>query len=87
MTSTGGQNKGDANLYITVRVTFSWSPNVCYTLGWLVEAPARAVLPGLSPKVGPRLLLAGVIFSLCAISAPALCWGGYFVLHGVRLLR
>jgi hypothetical protein len=61
--------------------------NICYTFGWLVEAPARAVAPGLTPKLGPRLLLAGLIFSLCIISLPAVFWCGYFVLHVLDVVK
>src|SRR5438874_13808986 len=42
--------------------------NICYTFGWLVEASARAVAPRLTAKLGPRLLLAGLIFTFCIIS-------------------
>jgi hypothetical protein len=46
--------------------------NLCYTLGWLVEAPARALLPRLTPKFGRRLLLIGLVFSLLFITIPFL---------------
>lgn len=61
--------------------------NICYTFGWLVEAPARAVAPGLTPKLGPRLLLTGLIFSFCVISLPAVFWGGYFILHVIGVVK
>ncbi|HZZ45073.1 MAG TPA: hypothetical protein VFE58_19205 [Tepidisphaeraceae bacterium] len=61
--------------------------NICYTLGWLVEAPVRLVAPGLTPKLGPRLLLMGLIFSCCMISLPALFWGGYFILHALGIVK
>ena len=61
--------------------------NICYTFGWVVEATARAVMPRLSPKLGPRLLLAGLAFSLCVISLPAVFWGGYFLLHALGIVK
>jgi hypothetical protein len=61
--------------------------NVAYTLGWMVEAPARAAVPNLSPKFGPRLLMLGLAFSFCVISLPALFWGAYRCLQIVRLIK
>jgi len=55
--------------------------NICYTFGWLVEAPARALAPGLTPKLGPRLLAAGLVFTFCAIGLPAVFWAGRFLVH------
>jgi hypothetical protein len=61
--------------------------NICYTLGWLVEVAARALTPGLSPKLGPRLLMAGLAFSLCIISLPAVFWVGYVCLRVVGVVK
>lgn len=61
--------------------------NICYTLGWIVELPARFLCPSLSPKLGPWLLKVGLCFSLFVISIPALCWGGYHVLQLVHVIR
>ena len=61
--------------------------NICYTLGWLVEAPARGLFPQLSPRFGPRLLMLGLGFSLCVISLPAVFWAGYRVLQIIHVLR
>ena len=61
--------------------------NICYTFGWLVEVSARAVAPGLTPKLGPRLLLAGLSFSFCIISLSAVFWGGYFILHAIGVVK
>jgi hypothetical protein len=61
--------------------------NIFYTLGWLVEAPVRAVVPGLTPKLGPRLLLAGLVFSFCLISLPAAYWSGYFIAHVLGIMK
>ncbi|HEY2585231.1 MAG TPA: hypothetical protein VGI81_05655 [Tepidisphaeraceae bacterium] len=46
--------------------------NVCYTLGWLVEAPVRVLFPKLTPKFSPRLLLIGLLVSVFVITLPLL---------------
>src|SRR4051812_19264229 len=61
--------------------------NVCYTFGWLVEAAVRIAAPAASPKLGPRLLLAGLIFSFCVISLPAVFWLGYVCLKALGIIR
>lgn len=61
--------------------------NLCYTLGWLVEAPARVLAPRLTPKLGPRLLLIGLAFSLLVISLPAVFWLGYACVQAMGLLK
>ena len=50
--------------------------NACYTLGWLVEIPVRAMFPGMQPRerIGPRLMKAGVGLSLIGASLPAVIW-------------
>lgn len=54
--------------------------NVCYTLGWLVETSARALAPRLTPKLGPRLLFIGLVFSLIVVtSIPILLAATLFV--------
>lgn len=58
--------------------------NLLYTLGWLVEAPVRLVVPSLSPRLGPTLLTLGMGFGLFLFSIPALFWVGYCVLQLVR---
>lgn len=60
--------------------------NLCYTLGWLVEAPARAISMDMTPKLGPRLLLGGLIVSFCIISAPPVFWLGYICLQALGLI-
>ncbi len=61
--------------------------NLCYTLGWLVEAPARKLSPSLSPGFGPRLLKLGLGLSAFLISVPAVLWGGYRLLQLAHVLR
>jgi hypothetical protein len=58
--------------------------NICYTLGWLVEVPARLANPELSPNFGPLLMKLGLGFSFCVISIPAVFWVGYRCLQLLR---
>jgi len=47
--------------------------NLLYTLGWLVEVPARLLRPGLSPRFGQLLLKMGhrpVVLSARELSSP-----------------
>jgi hypothetical protein len=55
--------------------------NIAYTLGWLVEVPARLLIPDLTPRFSARLLMLGFAFSFELISIPAAYWGGYRVLQ------
>ena len=59
--------------------------NLCYTLGWLVEVPARLLIRALTPGFSPLLLKAGVVLSVALMSIPAVAWGGYHVLQLVGL--
>eukprot|EP00456_Euglypha_rotunda_P013451 TRINITY_DN1403_c0_g1_i12.p1 TRINITY_DN1403_c0_g1~~TRINITY_DN1403_c0_g1_i12.p1 ORF type:complete len:158 (-),score=13.81 TRINITY_DN1403_c0_g1_i12:241-714(-) len=61
--------------------------NVLYTLGWLVEAPVRLVIPNLPPRVGPTLLKLGMGLGLFWISIPAIFWGGYRILQLVQVVQ
>jgi hypothetical protein len=61
--------------------------NICYTLGWLVELPARLANPKLSPRFGPMLMKLGLGFSFCVITCPAMLWVGYRCLQLVRALH
>jgi hypothetical protein len=51
--------------------------NMFYTLGWLVEVPARSFMPGLSPRFGAFLLKLGLGLGLALITVPAAFRGGY----------
>lgn len=55
--------------------------NFLYTLGWLVEVPARIFKPDLSPRFGPLLLKLGIGLGMFLITLPAACWGGYRLLQ------
>jgi hypothetical protein len=61
--------------------------NALYTLGWLVEVPARRMIPELSPRFGPRLLMLGLGLGVFLISIPAVLWLGIRSLQVVGLLR
>jgi len=60
--------------------------NVLYTLGWLVEVPARLIEPRLSPRFGPFLLMTGLALGLFLISLPAAFWGTSRILQMIRVL-
>jgi 4-amino-4-deoxy-L-arabinose transferase-like glycosyltransferase len=55
--------------------------NLCYTAGWFVEAPLRALAPRLTPRFGPVLFGVGLGFSLLLVAAPGIWWGVYRVLQ------
>ena len=59
--------------------------NLLYTLGWLVEVPARHLVPGLSSRFGPMLLKLGLGLGLLLITMPAVFWGSYRLLQLVRI--
>ena len=61
--------------------------NLCYTLGWLVDAPLRLIRPSLSPRFTPLLFRLGLGFSLFVISLPAVLWGGYRLLQLLHVAR
>lgn len=57
--------------------------NAFYTLGWLVELPARSVVAGLPSWFGPFLLVLGIGLSMFLITIPAAYWVGYLLLQVV----
>lgn len=61
--------------------------NAAYTLGWLVEVPARLVRPNLSSDYGPRLLKLGLGFGMVLITLPAALWTGISLLHAVGAIK
>jgi hypothetical protein len=64
-----------------------FAANICYTAGWLVDAPLRVVRPAIRPQFSPWLFRFGLGFSLFIISIPAVFWGGYRVLQLMHVLR
>lgn len=61
--------------------------NVLYTLGWIVEVPARLLVPTLSPAFGPLLLKLGLGLGVLLITLPAAFWGGYRLLQLVGIAQ
>jgi hypothetical protein len=61
--------------------------NICYTAGWLVDAPLRLIFPAISPRFTPLLFQLGLYFSLVVISYPAVYWSGYRVLQVLNVLH
>jgi hypothetical protein len=61
--------------------------NVCYTLGWLIDAPLRVFFPSLSSRFTSRLFLLGLGFSLIVVSFPAVYWSSYRVLQLVHVIQ
>jgi hypothetical protein len=59
--------------------------NLLYTLGWLVEVPARIVVPGLSARFGPCLLIVGIALAVALITLPAALWTAFRVLQWVGM--
>ena len=55
--------------------------NMLYTLGWLVEIPARSLLPGLPLSFGPVLLRVGLALGLFFSTLPAAFWVAYRLLQ------
>ena len=45
--------------------------NICYTAGWLVDAPLRFFVPSLSSRFTLWLFILGIAFSIFVISLPA----------------
>jgi len=52
--------------------------NVCYTGGWMAELVLRPLFRR-SPKLGPTVLIAGLVLSHVVIFLPSTFWGGYLV--------
>jgi hypothetical protein len=61
--------------------------NVCYTLGWLVEAPVRLFLGARSPELGPAMLKTGLAFSAFVFALPVVLSVGYLCLRALGVVR
>jgi len=61
--------------------------NALYTFGWLVEVPARLLVPDLTPRFGPLLLRLGMGLGLALISLPAVFWAGFRFLQMIGLAK
>ena len=49
--------------------------NICYTAGWLLDAPLRLIFPTLNSRFTSWLFTLGFVFSVLLVSFPALYWG------------
>jgi hypothetical protein len=65
-------------------ILFPVAINVCYTLGWLVEAPLRSLVRRPLRNLGPALFSTGLAFSLLVVTAPAAYWIGVLLGHLLR---
>ena len=81
ITTSGHLQPGEDAVEPIVLLAAPFGINVLYTLGWLVEVPARIFIPGLSPGFGPLLLKLGLWLGLSLITLPAAFWGGYRLLQ------
>ena len=74
--AAGGLKPGEDAVEPLALMFAPFAINACYTLGWLVELPLRAVFPGteVRDRLGPRLMKLGVGLSLFAASLPAVLW-------------
>lgn len=61
--------------------------NALYTVGRLVEVPARLLRPNLPSDYGPRLLKLGLGFGMVLITLPAALWTGISLLHAVGAIK
>jgi hypothetical protein len=61
--------------------------NICYTAGWLVDAPLRFCKPSLTPRFTSRLFILGFAFSLIVVSLPAVYWASYRLLQLVHIIH
>ena len=79
--ASGRLQPGEDAVEPIVLLAAPFSINLLYTLGWLVEVPARLLNPDLSPGFGPLLLKMGLGLGLFLITLPAAFWGGYRLLQ------
>lgn len=81
ITTSGHLQPGEDALEPLALLAAPFGINLLYTLGWLVEIPARLLVPGLSSRFGPLLLKLGVGLGLFLITMPAAFWSGYCLLQ------
>jgi hypothetical protein len=61
--------------------------NICYTAGWLLDAPLRLIFPTLNSRFTSWLFTLGFAFSVLLVSFPALYWGAYRLLQLLHVLH
>ena len=87
ITASGHLKPGEDAVEPMALLAAPFGVNLCYTLGWLVEVPARTLSPSLSPRFSPLLLKLGIGLSIFLISIPAVFWGGYRLLQLAHVLQ
>ena len=86
ITTSGDLQPGEDAVEPLALLAAPFGINLLYTLGWLVEVPARLLVPGLSSRFGPMLLKLGFGLGLFLITMPAGIWGGYRLLQLVGVV-
>ena len=81
ITTSGHLERGEDAIEPLAILAAPFGINLLYTLGWLVEVPARFVVPDLTPAFAPSLLKAGLVFGIVLITLPADYWLVYRVLQ------
>jgi len=86
ITTSGHLQPGEDAVEPLALLAAPFGINILYTFGWLVEVPARHLVPGLSSSFGPMLLKLGLGLGLFLIAMPAVSWGGYRLLQLVGVV-
>jgi hypothetical protein len=87
ITSSGRLGPGEDAVEPMALMAAPFRINLLYTLGWLVEGPARLLVRDLSPRFGPALLALGLAMGLFFSTVPAALWVGVRVLQGIGFTR
>ena len=85
ITTSGSLKPGEDAVEPVAIMAAPFGINLLYTLGWIVEIPARLLFHGLSPRFGPFLLKVGLGIGVILISLPPAVWGGYRLFQIVGL--
>jgi len=85
ITTSGHLHPGEDAVEPLALLAAPFGINILYTLGWIVEVPARLVVPDLTPRFGPLLLKLGLGLGLFLIAVPAVFWVGYRLLQLARV--
>ncbi|HEX4146712.1 MAG TPA: hypothetical protein VHY91_24655 [Pirellulales bacterium] len=81
ITTSGKLEPGEDAVEPIALIAAPFAVNLLYTLGWLVELPARLVVPTLTLRFGPALMKLGLGLGLFLITLPATFWLSYRVLQ------
>ena len=58
--------------------------NFAYTAGWVTELISRGLFREQSRLIGPKLLKAGILFSVFVVSLPSVIWGGIYLWDKIK---